>query len=204
VVGGGHNDMLMMALMIAGVALALTERERLGASAVVAAAAVKASAVAVLPFMALGATRRRTAMVGAMLGFAVCALVAVLAFGKDGWTFLAVLEKQQRLVATDSFPDMVAQLLGLPGVAAGVRFAAYLALGACGLALSAAVWRGADWVTASGWMLLTLAVTTTFLVPWYTVWALPFAAISGSRRLLVATLAVEALYFAHQLAPLFA
>jgi len=44
---------------------------------------------------------------------------------------------------------------------------------------------------AAGWALLALTVTATWLMPWYTIWALPFAAISRSRPLLAAAIAVQ-------------
>jgi hypothetical protein len=53
-------------------------------------------------------------------------------------------------------------------------------------------------------MLLAVVVATSFLLPWYTVWALPLAAISADRRLIAATLFIELLFFAHQLGPLLA
>ena len=65
------------------------------------------------------------------------------------------------------------------------------------------VWRGYDWIAAAGWTLLAIAVTTTWLLAWYTFWALPLAAIARDRRVLVATLAVQALFLAHQMSPIF-
>ena len=65
-------------------------------------------------------------------------------------------------------------------------------------------WRGYDWVAASGWALLAIAVTSTWLLAWYTLWSLPLAAVTRDRRLLWTTLAVQALFIAHQTSPLFA
>jgi hypothetical protein len=42
-------------------------------------------------------------------------------------------------------------------------------------------------------------VVTTWLLAWYTIWALPLAAVSRDRRLLVATLFIEAVYLYHRL-----
>jgi hypothetical protein len=81
---------------------------------------------------------------------------------------------------------------------------AHAALATTAIALLVAVRRGADWLAASGWLLLMLVVTTSFPLPWYTVWALALAAIGADRRLLAATLFVQALFFAHQLGPLLA
>ena len=69
------------------------------------------------------------------------------------------------------------------------------------------VWRtcrGYDWVAASGWTLLAISVTSTWLLAWYILWPLPLALVARDRRLLVATLFVQALFIAHQTTPLFA
>jgi hypothetical protein len=39
-------------------------------------------------------------------------------------------------------------------------------------------------------------------MPWYTIWPLPLAVISRDRRLLFATLAVQAMWVVHQTSPL--
>ena len=57
------------------------------------------------------------------------------------------------------------------------------------------VWRkGYDWIAASGWGLTAGVVASTWLLGWYVLWALPFAAIANDRRLRVAVLALVA-YF---------
>src|SRR5205807_6768082 len=49
-VGSGHNDLLMLAPLLAGAVLLMQGRERLGAGAIVVAAAVKLTAGLLLPF----------------------------------------------------------------------------------------------------------------------------------------------------------
>jgi hypothetical protein len=56
------------------------------------------------------------------------------------------------------------------------------------------VWRGAEWVRACGWALVAVVVTTSFLLGWYAVWPLPFAAVTRDRRLLAVTLLLQ-VYF---------
>jgi hypothetical protein len=51
-------------------------------------------------------------------------------------------------------------------------------LGCCWLA-----WRRRDAVTAAGWASVALLLTLSWVLPWYVIWALPLAALSGSRRL---------------------
>ena len=41
---------------------------------------------------------------------------------------------------------------------------------------------------AAGWATLALLLSTAWLLPWYAIWLLPLAAVSGDRRLRAATL----------------
>jgi hypothetical protein len=54
--------------------------------------------------------------------------------------------------------------------------------------------RGGDALVATGWALLGVIVTSSWLLPWYLVWPLAFAAATNRWRLLVATCAVAATY----------
>ncbi|MCA1682638.1 MAG: polyprenol phosphomannose-dependent alpha 1,6 mannosyltransferase MptB [Actinobacteria bacterium] len=201
-VGGGHNDLLMIALMLGCVALALAPgRERVAGIALVAATAIKASSIVILAFLVLGTRRPRRVLAGALVGLAAAVAASDLVFHGEAWRSLAVVREQQEIVGAESFPHQLARLFGLEH-AVPVMTIAHVALALTAVALLVTVRRGADWVTASGWMLLTLVATTSFLLPWYTIWALPLAAISDDRRLLIATLFVQALFFAHQLGPL--
>ncbi len=54
-----------------------------------------------------------------------------------------------------------------------------------------ATWRGTlTWFAAAGWATAALLVTSAWLLPWYLVWLLPLAALSGDRRLKAAALAI--------------
>ncbi len=201
--GGAHNDLIMTLLMMAAVTLTLAGRELYGGAAVVGATLVKATGVVLLPFILL--SRRRLApLLGAGIAALACALVAYIVFGIHGVDIVAALNRDAALVSTDSFPTEIAHLLGKPGV-----FPIDHDLLKAGLVLIVAhlmwrTWRGYDWVAASGWTLLAIAVTSTWLLAWYTLWSLPLAVVSRDRRLLVATLAVQALFVVHQTAPLLA
>ena len=74
-VGGAHNDVYMLALVLGGVLLAVRGREALGAGAIVAGAAVKATGGLALPFLWLGARHRGAVVRGALI--AAAAVVAV-------------------------------------------------------------------------------------------------------------------------------
>ena len=47
---------------------------------------------------------------------------------------------------------------------------------------------GGDAITAAGWASVALLVTLSWVLPWYILWVLPLAALSGSRRLRTAAL----------------
>jgi hypothetical protein len=195
-VGGGHNDLIMLVLVMAGVTLAATRRETLGAAAVVGSVMVKASAAVVAPFMLLGERRRRSVLAGLVAGAALLGLAALLAFRGDALRLFSILSTQQQLVSGDSVPAQLAQLFGLPGVTAPVRLASHLALAAVLVGLLVHIWRGGDWVAASGWALLASVVGSTWLLGWYAIWPAPLAAVGRSPRLRAATLGLLAYFVA--------
>jgi hypothetical protein len=201
-VGGAHNDLLMTLLMMAAVALTLAERDSWAGASVVAGALVKATGAVLLPFMVI--SRRRLAPVlGAALAALVGALAAYAAFGVHGVNIVAALNRDAALVSTDSFPTEVAHLFGKRGVFPIDHTLLKVVLGATFLYLMWLTWRGYDWVAASGWALLAIAVTSTWLLAWYTLWSLPLAVVTRDRRLLWTTLTVQALFIAHQTSPFF-
>jgi len=201
--GGAHNDLLMMLLMMVAVALTFAGRDASAAATVVAGALVKATVAALLPFMIL-ARRSRAQILGAVGALALGAAIAYAVFGLDGVNIVAALNRDAAFVSSDSFATEIAHLFGKPGVfpidhdllkAMLVLIVAHLLW---------RTWRGYDWVAASGWALLAISVTSTWLLAWYILWPLPLAVISRDRRLLVATLALQGLFVFHQLTPLFA
>jgi len=199
--GGAHNDLIMTLLMMAAVALTLAGRDAPAAASVVAGALVKATVAALLPFMIV--SRRKLApILGALGALALGALIGYAVFGIHGIDVVAALNRDAAFVSIDSFPTEIAHLVGKPGVfpidhdllkGALVLIVGYLLW---------RTWRGYDWVAASGWTLLAISVTSTWLLPWYTLWSLPLAVVVRDRRLLAATLAVQALFIIHQMAPL--
>jgi alpha-1,6-mannosyltransferase len=192
-VGGAHNDTLVL-LALAG-ALALTAgatRYRAGALALAAGVGVKVTAGLVLPFIVLapsGARERlRTAGAG-LLGLVLVGAIGVAGFGVHALGFLDAVGEQQQLVAVHSIPAETARLIGLSGTPRWWR--ELFVAGFVGV-LVVALWRtarGADWRVAAGWTTLALLICTAWLLPWYAIWPLPLAAVSGDRRLRTATLA---------------
>jgi Glycosyltransferase family 87 len=201
--GGAHNDLLMLALMMAAVSLTLGGRDAAAGAVVVGGALVKATVAALLPFMILS-RRRLTPILGALAALALGALLAYLAFGVHGLDVVSALNRDAAFVSTDSFAAEIAHLFGKPGVFPIDHDLLKAALVLIALHLMWRTWRGYDWVAASGWTLLAISVTSTWLLAWYILWPLPLAVVTRDRRLLVATLAVQALFLAHQTSPLFA
>jgi len=148
-------------------------------------------------------SRRRVApILGALAALALGALIGFVAFGVHGIDVVAALNRDAAFVSTDSFATEIAHLFGKPGVFPIDHDLLKAGLVLIVLHLMWRTWRGYDWVAASGWTLLAISVTSTWLLAWYILWPLPLAVISRDRRLLVATLAVQALFIAHQISPL--
>jgi hypothetical protein len=223
-VGGAHNDMYMLLLLLGGVLLVLRGREALGAGAVVAAAAVKFTAGLALPFMWLAARgRRRKVLLGAgaaalavvaaaavkftaglalpfmwlaargrrrkvLLGAGAAALAVVaavaLAFSDGIGSALVPVSEQRDARSLRTLPGQVAQgFLDERDVPQVVQSVAAWAFVAVAVGLLVLAWRGKDWIECIGWTMLALLLTLTWVMPWYIVWVLPFAALARGPRL---------------------
>jgi hypothetical protein len=205
--GGAHNDLVMMLAMMGAVALTLgsegtnARREGSAAALIVAGAMIKATVGTLLPFMVV-ARRRVAPIVGAVVSFAVIALAGYAAFGIHGVNIVAALNRDASFVSSDSFANEIAHLLNKPGVFPIDHDILKGGLVLIVLHLLWRTWRGYDWVAASGWALLAISVTSTWLLAWYILWPLPLAVISKDRRLLAATLFIQGLFVVHQMVPL--
>jgi hypothetical protein len=186
--GGKHNDLLLMACVMAGCLLVLTRREALGGATLAAAVAIKASAGLLAPVIALGTLRRGRAVAGLAAGGVALAALTFLAFGAH----LPNVGDQSRLVNAFSVPNLAGYAAGRGGADAEVRRIALIALLAGGAVCAAVAWRTRRWASAAGWAGLITLACTSWLEPWYVLWALPLAAVSHSRTLRAATLVVTA------------
>lgn len=194
VVGGAHNDAIAMLLALGGCAAVLALREASGGFAIVVAAGLKLSAAFAAPFALLGAARRGRWIAGAAAGATAIGAVSLLAFGPHALDSVGLVGENQGRVSNYSVPNLTSELLGIRiGAVRAFALAAYLASLA---ALLLWVWRGADWVRAAGWAALGLLLATAWLLPWYLIWALPFAALSRDRRLVAAVLGLTAVQLA--------
>jgi alpha-1,6-mannosyltransferase len=193
-VGGAHNDTLV--LLALALALALTagttsRRSRAAAAVLAAGVGVKVTAGLALPFLVLAPPRARErwlTLLGACGGLLAVAIVGVLGFGVHAFGFLSAVGEQQQLIATHSIPAETARLVGLSGTPSWWR---HLYVGGFVAVLAYALWRtarGGDWRVAAGWSTIALLASTAWLLPWYAIWVLPLAAVSGDRRLCAAAL----------------
>jgi Glycosyltransferase family 87 len=200
-VGGGHNDLLMLAILVAGVYVLLQQRERAGGALIVAAAAVKLTAGLLLPFALAGSAGhrdgvrgRRGVLIGAGLAATLIAIPGLALFGTGPLHLLATLQTIQSHGGPNSIPGFISTGLGLgePGTATGLLLAAGFVVTT--LWLLRRVWMGElDWITGAGWATVALLITTGLLLPWYVAWLLPLAALSSDRRLPLAAVLMTGL-----------
>lgn len=198
-VGGAHNDTLLVLALATALSLTAAtvdtgragSHPRAGAGALVAGVGIKLTAGLALPFLILSPpnTRERVRVaLGAGAAILALAVVAVIGFGVHALGFLGAIGEQQQLVSTHSIPAETARLAGLSGTPGWWRdlFAAgFLTV------VVYQLWRtasGADWRVATGWSTLALLTSTAWVLPWYAIWVLPLAAVSGNRRLCAAAL----------------
>ena len=197
VVGGAHNEALTLLLTMAGVLLWVSAREPAGVAVATLATGIKASAGLAVPFLVVRDLRRT---IGAAVAVVVAlALLGLLAFGTHALDAFSLIGDNQGRTSRFSFPYKTAQLLGalLPGgrldYRDGVRVAFALAFAAVFLWLLWRTWRRMiDPLDAIGWATFAVLIATAWLVPWYILWLLPFAALSSDGRLRVATMALSA------------
>jgi alpha-1,6-mannosyltransferase len=190
-VGGGHNDVLMLAVMLAGIALILQQRDRGGAGSLVLATGIKLTAGLLLPFAlaAMGSPlarrRRREVLIGTGLTAAVIAAVSFAVFGGGVLHLAVTIQKSQSEGDWHSIPGFVSSRLGLGtvGHVTGDVLAVLFVGVTCWLVRK--VWRGElDWIAGAGWATVAMLATASSLLPWYVGWLMPLAALGRDRRLL--------------------
>ncbi len=210
IVGGAHNDALMMLAATAGVWAVVAGRDFAGGAAFVTAAAIKVSASFAAPFALIGSGARSASsrcdvggsgrrigfLTGALTAAIVLGGLACLHFGTAPLDSLELAGENQELTSRYSVPATIARELGI-GLD-GVRHAALAAFALLVAGLLAWTWRGGDWIRAAGWAGLGLLVATSFLTPWYTIWVLPFAALSRDRFLIAGAIAFTGYQLLHQ------
>jgi hypothetical protein len=159
-------------------------------AAIITATAIKASGGVLIAVVlaALLRSPRRLAQVAIGMGVAavVIAAVSLIAFGLH----IPDLSTQSRLVTDVSVPNLIGLALGSGGETETLHTLLSAVLVVSMLLCCVQAWRRRGPITASGWASVALLVTLSWVLPWYVLWVLPMAALSSSRRLRIAALAV--------------
>ncbi len=189
-VGGGHNDILMLAVLVAGIVLVLQHRDRAGASSLVLATGIKLTAGLLLPF-ALAATgsplarlRRRESLIGAGLAAAAVAALSLGVFGTGVLHLPVIVHQSQSMGDWHSIPGFVSTRLGLGTVGRITGDVLEIVFVGVTAWLVRRVWRGElDWIAGAAWATVAMLVTAGSLLPWYVAWLMPLVALAHDRRL---------------------
>ena len=199
-VGGGHNDLLMLAVLMGAVYLGLRQRAGPSGALVVVAVAVKLSGGLLLPFAVANARARgngrrpsTTVLAGAAVATVLIGLPSLVLFGPSVLHLLSTLQGIQSHGGEHSIHGWILSAFGLQrwigpvGIVLDGVFVAAVAR------LAIRVWRrGLDWITAAGWATVWMLVAAGFLLPWYVAWLIPLAALSPDRRLLITSVILTA------------
>jgi len=193
-----HNDLLMIGLLVAGVALA-AERRVLPAIALCAVAAtIKLPAAAAIPFILMAAGDRRTWFRGVVVAAVVVVAVSLVSGLGLGWISTTVFSTPDKvrlaITPATALGWTVAQVVpvgarGLESAFGVVAFGTSLVLGAVLL------WRSRrdNMVRNLGIALIAVAVCGPAAWPWYLTWGLVLLAacpgIQDSRALALAVVA---------------
>jgi len=105
-VGGAHLDVFIVLFSLAAVFALLRARGTLAGAAVAAAAAVKATGGLLLPFVVIGARRRRDPLLGALVAGGILYGAGLIVWGPD---LLTGISKQGNAISLRSVPGLIAQ-----------------------------------------------------------------------------------------------
>ncbi|MDQ6776207.1 MAG: DUF2029 domain-containing protein [Actinomycetota bacterium] len=183
--GGGHNDLLMLAPLIAGIYVLLQNRRVTGGAMIAVATAIKLTAGVLLPFALVRAqVERRRVLLGAAVASAVVAALGFVMFGTGPLHLLGTLRQNQTIGSAQSIPGFISTELGLGGVGRFVGILLGVVFASVTVWLLVLVHQGRlDWIAGAGWATVTMLITASSLLPWYIAWLTPLAALSGDPRL---------------------
>jgi alpha-1,6-mannosyltransferase len=208
--GGVHNEMLMVGLMAAGIALTLESRHIAGIALIAVGVAVKATAGIALPFMVWVWMRhlcerrgyRPLRAFAAAAGTSVLIFVAVFAVLSGvagvGLGWLTALAGSVKIINWLSIPTAAANLIhGIGGLFFSVSFYAVLqvtravGIAIVGVALPLLWWRfrhdDRQALTGIAWAMLVVVLFAPAALPWYYSWPLAvLAPLAQSRRAVAA------------------
>lgn len=191
-IGGPHNDLLLVGLLSCGCLMALNRRHVAGIALVTLAMAVKATAGFALPFLVLiwaarleGGERARIVRAGAAgIGVFLVVFTGVSVAAKVGLGWLPALNAPSNIVNWLSLPTGVGQLIAnLFGVVVNGMSATpfYTATRIIGILVffyiaykqwMAARAGGPDAVRRAGLVLVLFALLSPATLPWYYAWGM--------------------------------
>ncbi|MBB4855702.1 alpha-1,6-mannosyltransferase [Mycobacteroides chelonae] len=215
--GGVHNEMLMVGIMMAGIALVLERHHVWGISVVALAVAVKATAGLALPFLvwiwmrrfiensAEGSPQRRPIAAFA-LASAVSVAIVVAVFAMLSWIvgvglgWLTALAGSVKIINWLTVPTAVANIINVfAGLFVTVNFDAVLEItriiGVMVIAVSLPViwWRhrhnDRDAMFGILWAMVVVVLMAPAALPWYYTWPLAIAAPLLQSRTTIAAIA---------------
>lgn len=188
-VGGGHNDLVMLAAMMAGVYLLLVHRERAAGGAIVAGAALKLTGALVFPFALAGAarrgtrSRRRELVIGVAAVASALAVCSLVLFGTGPLHLIGTLRQTQSEGDWHSISGFFSTLAGFGSIGHAVALVLDGAFAAVTCWLVVKAWRHElDWIDGAAWATFAMIVTAGALLPWYVAWLMPLAALGSDRR----------------------
>jgi len=183
--GGGHNDLLMLAPLAAGMYMLLCRREATGGVMIAAAAAIKLTAVVLLPFaLVRPQANRRRLLLGASVASALVAVLGFAIFGTGQLHLLSTLRLNQATGDAQSIPGFISNALGLGDVGRVVGVLLGIVFVGVTVWLLRLVHRGRlDWIAGAGWATVAMLITANSLLPWYIAWLTPLAALGRDDRL---------------------
>lgn len=210
--GGVHNEMLMVGLMAAGIALSFAGRHVLGTALITVAIAVKATAGIALPFMVWVWTRHLCARRGyrpawafvaatavSLLIFAVVfGILSVVAHVGLGW--LTALAGSVKIINWLTVPTAAANLIHalFSGVFAVhfyplLRITRFIGIAIIAVSLPLSWWRfrrdDRDALTGIAVSMLVVVLFVPAALPWYYSWPLAVAAPLAQSRRAIAVIA---------------
>jgi alpha-1,6-mannosyltransferase len=198
-VASGHNDALMVGLLVAGVTLATEGRLAVGVALCALGALIKLPAALAIVFLAVVALRQASTderwrvFVKAVVVPCGVLIIGTLVAGY-GWTWLSPaalhVPAELRILHTPSvslgvFVSAIAHLIGIPVSTSVVVSASQVVCGA--IVVAGIVWllwhaHRSNVVRAIGLALLLFAVGSPTLWPWYLVWGITVLAATTLQR----------------------
>ena len=206
--GGVHNEMLMVGLMMAGIALTFARHHTVGVALIAVAVAVKATAVLALPFMVwvwmrhLPGRRVRAFLIASATSVAIfVAVFAVLSgLAGVGLGWLTALAGSVKIINWLTVPTALANIANaIGGLFMPVNFYAILEFTRIAgivvilVALPLLWWRfrhtDREALTGIAWAMAVVVLFVPAALPWYYTWPLAVISALAQSRSAIALIA---------------